>query len=138
MYLHEDALFCGFNCIVMHFTVKECDVAPYNDAYDTIKAEPIVQAATEYDNPETGDTTILILNKAIWMGKTMDHTLVNPNKLHEYGMTVQDNPFSEAPIFTATGDHNFMITLSSKGTILGVTTRTPKDKEIQTFPHGTC
>ena len=31
-----------------------------------------------------------------------------------------------------------MIPLSSKGTILGVTTRTPKDKEIQTFPHVTC
>ena len=53
----------------MHFTGKECDVAPYNDAYKTIKAVPIVQEATSYDTPETGYTKILILNEAIWMGK---------------------------------------------------------------------
>ena len=46
----------------MHFTGKEFDVAPYTDAYENIKAAPIVQAAISYDNPETGDTTIIILN----------------------------------------------------------------------------
>ena len=46
----------------MHFMGKECDVAPYTDAYETIKEVRIVQAATAYDNPETGETTILILN----------------------------------------------------------------------------
>ena len=58
----------------MHFTGKECGVAPYTDAYETIKAVPIFQAATAYRNPETGDNTILILNKSIWMGENMDHT----------------------------------------------------------------
>ena len=116
----------------MHFTGNECDVASYTDTYDTIKAVPIYQAATSYGNPETGDTTILILNEAILMGKTMDHTLVNPNQLRAYGMTVQDNPFAEALIFIAIEDHDFMLLLSSKGTILGVTAITPTDKEIQT------
>ena len=31
-----------------------------------------------------------------------------------------------------------MLPLSSKGTILGVTTRTPTDKELLTVPHDTC
>ena len=114
----------------MHFTGKECGVAPYTDAYETIKAVPIVQAATAYRNPETGDNTILILNKAICMDKTMDYTMVNPNQLRAYGMTVQDNPFAQVPIFIATEDHDFMLLLSSKGTILGVTTRNPTDKEL--------
>ena len=48
----------------------------------------MVQVATAYENPETGDTTILILNKAIWIGETMDYTGVNPNQLRAYGMTV--------------------------------------------------
>ena len=91
---HADTIVWGSNCIVIHFTGKECDVAPYTDTYDTIKAVSIVHADTAYDNPETGDTTILILNKEIWMGETMDHTLVNPNQLHAYGMTVQYNPFA--------------------------------------------
>ena len=86
----------------------------------------MVQVATAYENPETGDTTILILNKAIWIGETMDYTLVNPNQLRAYGIKVQYNPFAEAPIFIAMEDHDFMLLLSSKGTIFGVTTRTPK------------
>ena len=122
---HAGTTVCGSNCIVVHFTGKECDVTPYTDTYDTIKAVTIVQTYTAYGIPETGDTTILILNEAIWMGETMYHTLVNPNQLHAYGMTVQDNPFAEAPIFIVTEDHEFMLMLSSKGTILGVTTRNP-------------
>ena len=114
----------------MHFTSKECDVVPYTDAYETIKAVPIVQAATVYNNPEKGETMILILNEAIWMGETMDHNLMNPNRLRAYVMTVQDNSFSEAPIFIATEDHEFMLTLSSKGTILGVATRTPTASKL--------
>ena len=38
----------------MHFTGNEFDVAPYTGAYEAIKAVPIVQAATAYENPETG------------------------------------------------------------------------------------
>ena len=72
------------------------------------------------------------------MGETMYHALVNTNQLRAYGMTVQDNHFSEAPIFIATEDHDFILPLSSKGTILGVTTRTPINKEIQICLHVTC
>jgi hypothetical protein len=62
---HADTIVCGSNCTIIHFTGKECDVSPYTDTYEAIKSVPIVQAATAYDNPETGETTILILNEAI-------------------------------------------------------------------------
>ena len=91
---HADTIVCGSNCIFIHFMGKECDVAPYTAAYNRIKVVPIVQAAIAYSYPETGETTILILNKAIWIGETMDNTLVNPNQFRAYGMTVQDNSFS--------------------------------------------
>ena len=122
----------------MHFMGKECDVATYTDAYETILAVPIFQTATAYDNPDTGENTIIILNKAVWMGETVDHTLVKPNQFRAYWMTVQDKPFSEAPVFITTKDHDFIIMLSSKGTITGVTTRKSTDKELQTCPHVTC
>ena len=54
----------------MHFTGKECDVATYTDTYNTIKSVPIVQTDTAYNNPETGETMIQILNEAIWVGST--------------------------------------------------------------------
>ena len=127
---HADTIVCGSNCIVMHLRGKEYDVAPHTDAYETIKAVPIVWAATAYHNPETGETIILILNEAICMGESMDHTLVNPKQLHAYGMTFQDNPFAEASVFIATEDREFILPLSFKGTILGVATRTSTDKEL--------
>ena len=68
----------------------------------------------------------------------MDHTLVKPNQLCAYGITVQDNPFSDDPIFTATEDHDSMLLLSYKRTILESTTIKPTEKELQTFPHVTC
>ena len=88
LYLHADMIVCVSNCIVMNFMGKECDVTPYTDTYEIIKAVPTVQAATAYNNTGTGETKIRILDKAIWMGETMDHTLVNPNQLRAYGMTV--------------------------------------------------
>ena len=44
--LHTDKIVCGSNCIIIHFTGKECDVAPYTHAYETIMAVPIVQSDT--------------------------------------------------------------------------------------------
>ena len=132
---HADTIVCGSNCVILHYTGKECDVSPYTDTYEAIKSVPIVQAATAYDNPETGETTILIFNEAIWMGNLLDHTLVNPNQLRAYGITVQDNPFSKAPIYISTEDNDFTIPLTSKGTILGVNSRTPTDHELQTCQH---
>jgi hypothetical protein len=119
----------------MYYTGKECDVLPYTEAYEAIKSVPIVEAATAYDHTDTGETTILSLNEAIWMGDQMEHTLINPNQLRAYGITVQDNPFDPAPIFISTEDNESTLPLNSKGTVLGVATITPADQELQTCPH---
>jgi hypothetical protein len=119
----------------MYYTGKECDVSLYTEAYEAIKSVPIVQAATVYDNKDIGETTILILNEAIWMGDQMEHTLINPNQLRAYGITAQDNPFDPAPIFISTEDNEFTLPLNSKESVLGVATRTPTNQELQTCPH---
>ena len=131
---HADTIACGSNCLIMHYTGKECDVSPYTEAYEAIKSVPIVQAATAYDNRDTGETTILILNKAIWKGGQMEHTLINPNQLRSFGITVQDNPSDPAPIFISSKDNKFTLHLFSKGTVLGLVARTRVDQELQTCP----
>jgi hypothetical protein len=133
---HADTIVAGSNCIVMHYTGKECNVSPYTDQYEDIKNVPIVQAATAYDDPETGVTAILMLNEAMWMGDTMEHALVNPNQLRAHGITVQDNPFASAPIYISTEGRDLVMPLTSKGTALGVSTRTPTNHELKTcLPH---
>lgn len=132
---HADTIVCGANCAILHYTGRECDVSPYTDAYAAIKSVPIVQAATAYDDPKTATTTILVFNEAIWMGDKMDHTLVNPNQLRSFGVTIQDNPFAELPTFLSTEGNEFVMPLSCKGTIIGAPTRTPTDCELNTCPH---
>ena len=71
---------------------------PYSDTYDVITDVPVVTGATLWMSPHDGDEFILIFNEALWMGDTLQHTLVNPNQLRAYGTTVQDNPFSSTPL----------------------------------------
>jgi hypothetical protein len=69
------------------------------------------------------------------MADQMEHTLINPNQLQAYQITVQDNRFDPAPLFISSEDTKFTLHISSKGTVLGVATRTLTDQELQTCPH---
>ena len=69
------------------------------------------------------------------MGDTLDHSLVNPNQLRNYGITVQDNPFADIQTHIATEDESVFIPLQSEGTTIFMETRTPSDLELQTCPH---
>ena len=132
---HADTIVCGRNCIVLHGTGRECDVLPYSDTYESIKAVPIVSAATAWTSESTGETFILVFNEALWMGDHLDHTLVNPNQLRHFGVHVQDNPTLDSPLFIATEDLSFHLPLSARGTTIMVNTRTPTELELQECPH---
>ena len=68
------------------------------------------------------------------MGYTLQHTLVNPNQLRVYSMTVQDNPFASSPLKfdPLTGP---TIHLTTMGTNIYCNTRAPSDHELSTLPH---
>jgi hypothetical protein len=108
----------GTNCVILHYTGKECDVSPFQDNMESVKNVPIVHAATAWQSPHTGQTYIFVLNESLWMGDTMHHTLVNPNQLQHYGILVQDNPMSADPLSIITEDHEFSMELSMAGTIV--------------------
>jgi len=51
----------------------------------------ICTGATAYD-AENGNTLILVVNKALWMGDRMKHTLLNPYQVRAHGISLCDNP----------------------------------------------
>ena len=61
------------------------------------------------------------------MGNTLPHTLINPNQLRHFGVTVQDNPVSEKPLYIMTEDNAFSMELSMEGTIVMANTFTPTE-----------
>ena len=132
---HADTTVVGSNCILLHHTGKVCDVTPYRDDYESINDVPIVTAATAWQSPSSGQVYILVFNEALWMGDTMDTTLINPNQLRHYGTHVQDNPMSNHPLSIVTEDCEFSMNLTMAGTIVYADTYTPSSIELDTCPH---
>ena len=132
---HADTIVAGSNCIVLHYTGKECDVSPYRDDYEAVQNVPIVNAATAWQSPISGQTYILVLNEALWMGDNMKSTLINPNQLRHHGTSVQDNPMSPEPLSIITANHEFCMELSMEGTIIFANTHSPTAYELENHPH---
>ena len=59
---------------------------------------PIVQVATAYQREYIGLIYILIFSETLWMGESMQHTLINPKQLWYSGTKVQDDPISSQPL----------------------------------------
>ena len=132
---HADTTVFGKNFLILHYTGRECDVMPYTDTYEAVKGVPIVSAATAWTSQVTGQTYILILHEGLWMGESMPNSLINPNQLRAFGCTVQDNPYSGAPIYIEDPEGTVAIPLETVGTNLLATTRTPTQDELDECPH---
>ena len=132
---HADSIVAGGNCVILSYTGKVCDVAPYRDDYDTIDNVPIVNAATAWQSPNSGQIYILIFNEAIWMGDNMNLTLLNPNQLRHHGVRVQDDPTSPYPLSIVTEDNEFCMELAMAGTIVYFESHSPTENDLRVYPH---
>lgn len=130
-----DTIVLGKNGVVLSFTGRECDVAPFTEAYDPIQSIPIVTGAVAWTSPFTGATFVLVLNEALWMPDKMDDTIVNPNQLRHYGVVVQDNPYSGSPLYIMKEDKSFCMDLKADGTNIFADTRQPTQEELETCPR---
>ena len=131
---HTDTFILGADCVILSHTGQRCEVMPYSDTYDAITDVPVVTGATLWTSPHDRDEYILIFNEALWMGDSLQHMLVNPNQLREYGTTIQDNPFSPSTL-KFEQPNGPTIPLMTMGTIIYFNTRAPSDHELSTLPH---
>ena len=132
---HADTTVFGRNFLIMNYTGRECDVMPYTDTYESVKGVPIVTAATAWTCQDSGQTYILIIHEGLWMGETMTNSLINPNQLRAYGCIVQDNPYSGSPLYVEDPESVATIPLTTIGTNILTTTRTPTQDELDECPH---
>lgn len=132
---HADTCALGMNFTPLSFTGRKCDVLPYNGNHSDMERDvPVVTAATAYTNQVTGETSILVVNEGLYFGERLQHSLINPNQLRYWGVTVQDNPFQrDEPIRISTDE--LEIPLSLDGTVLFVDTMRPTQQELDTCPH---
>ena len=84
---NADTCCLGTNFVIKSHTGRSADVYPYDKAYKPITNVPIVAGATAYDDPITHTTFILIFHEALFYGKKLDHSLINPNQVRANGIS---------------------------------------------------
>ena len=65
----------------------------------------------------------------------MEHTFDNPNQLRHFGVTVQDNPYSNYPLYIEFTDRDFVLPLILEGTNILARNITPTGEELVTCRH---
>jgi hypothetical protein len=94
---HADTCTVGATFKVTAYTKKSCYVMPFHPQYQSIADIPVVQAVTAYTDPESGETFILVINQALFLGDDFQTSLINPNQLQSHGIIVDDCPKHLAP-----------------------------------------
>ena len=91
---NADTCWFGTTFIILnHGTGRTADVYPYDKAYKPITVVPIFAGVTSYDDLSTKTTYILVFNKGLYYGTSLDHSLINPNKIRANGIPYWDNPY---------------------------------------------
>lgn len=93
---NADTCCLGTNFIVLRYTNRVADVYPYDKSYDPIQDVPIITGATAWTDHSNGETYILIFHEALYYGRKMGHSLINPNQIRAQGHDFWDNPFDRA------------------------------------------
>ena len=116
-------------------TSRTADVYPYNPSFKPFYNLPIISGATTVTYIITGNSFIMVINKALYYGKKLYHSLINPNQLRCYETMVWDNPFDpymDLCFETANGN---TIDLTADGMKIGFSSHVPTCEELRTLPH---
>ena len=132
---NADTCCLGRNFIVLEYTRRTADVYGYDKAIKPIEDVPIVSGATAWDDPNTGETFILVINEALYYGTKLDHSLINPNQLRAYGIGFWDNPYDEARGLQIELDDERSIRMQTRGTKVLFGTRSPTQEEMTNCHH---
>lgn len=138
---HADTCCAGSNCAVLEYTGKSCSVVGFNrdNPKDKLTHIPIIKTATAYDTP-TGETLILVIPQALYLGDYLSYSLLCPNQLRDHGIILDDVPQHLAPdprlathsIYAP--EENVRIPLEMRGVISLFYTRRPTAIEIEECP----
>jgi hypothetical protein len=128
---HADTCVAGRNFLMCEFDGTTCEVSPFTDEYQAMKDIPVVSAATAWTDDESGETIILWFNQILWYGDKLRHSLINPNQLRHYGISVCDDITDQNRRFGIDIHGEYFIPFQMKGTNIYFESRVPSKWELQ-------
>jgi len=132
---HANMCCLGRQALAFNSSDLTCDVTPYDPAIDSRPGIPLCDMALAYDDPNTGDTYILVFFNSLYI-KDMEHNLVPPFIMREAGINVHDTPLihCDSP---SSSDHSIYIPsaelriqLHLQGIFSYFKTRKPSEQEF--------
>lgn len=132
---HADTCAFGRNFSILSYSGRQCDVTPFLETYDTTKGINIVTAVTAYTDPD-GLTYILVFNEGLWFGPRMEHSLINPNQLRQFGVDLCDDPFdSHRTLRLKDPASGLEVPFQMDGTIVYFESHAPTLSELESCPY---
>lgn len=95
---HADTTCIGQHSAIIGTTYKTVRVTPFLKSFGTVSKVQMVNAALAYDDPQSGETKILIFYQVLHF-KEMTNHLLSPMQMHMNELTVNETPkfLSEKP-----------------------------------------
>ena len=132
---NADTCCLGSNFIIFKMTNRTADVYPYDESYMPLLNVPIVSGATAYDDPKTGQTSIIVFNESLYYGKNLGHSLINPNQIRHFGIDLWDNAYDRNHDLSIEVDDTLNVEMTYEGTKCQFKSRAPTQEELSTCPH---
>ena len=135
--IHADTACLGKNFRVIAMD-RVCEVSPYHPDYPPLMDAPVVQAATAFDDPDSSETFMLVINQGLYLGKVLVNSLLNPDQLQAHGVIIDDIPKHSAPDpdkathSICVPSEDFKIPLSLQGVVSVFHSRHPTVHELET------
>ena len=141
---HADQCAVGSNSLIVHDYEKPINVSGYNPSGPGGVNLKTLSAALAYDDPISGETTILLVHQAIYI-PAISHNLLSTMQVRLNDVIVNDTPrfltdtvtdhTHSLLIPTETDDSPYVIPLSLQGVTSYFPTRKPTIEEFESLPH---
>jgi hypothetical protein len=93
---HADTCCAGANWLLLDFTNEVCKVTQFLHSYEPVKEVMVTRCGMVWMSPNTGHEYLLVGDQMLLFRSQMDHSLINPNEICEYGIPIYDIPFSQS------------------------------------------
>ena len=90
---HADTCCAGANWTPMHYTGDICEVSPFLNTYTQVQYIPVARCCTVWTDDE-GKEYLLLGDEMLWFGTALENSLINPNHIRAYGLSINDGPFN--------------------------------------------
>jgi hypothetical protein len=130
---HADTCCAGSNWSVLEYTGQLCEVTPFLSSYEPVTEIPIARCCTVWTDKTDSSEYLLVGDQMLWFGNQMINSLINPNQLQAYGLSVNDDPFDNTRAFGIDIENAF-IPFDTTGTVVHFETRVPTEWEKTHLP----